>query len=137
MTTVKVVHLNFLLKIKIQIVLSQKIVFQSPILAHYEDLAYFQNSTTMFNFGLTSNQSYEIALHLTTFDPPKYKLNNLTDINMQMRNINTQQLAESIGGGEIGLCCNSKSQDVDPNDVRASDVLNEERQQMAKTNRQH
>ena len=30
------------------------------------------------------------------------------------------------GGGEIGLCCNSKSQDVDPNDVRASDVLKEE-----------
>ena len=78
-----------------------------------------------------------LAKDLNHFDPPKQKLNNLTDINMQIRNINTQQLTESIGGGEIELCCNSKSQDVDPNDVRASDVLNEERQQMAKTNRQH
>ena len=42
------------------------------------------------------------------------------------RKTNILELVERIGGGEIGLCCNSKSQDVDPNDVRASDVLNEE-----------
>ena len=50
------------------------------------------------------------------------------------RKTNILELVERIGGGEIGLCCNSKSQDVDPNDVRASDVLNEERQQMANPN---
>ena len=52
--------------------LSQKIVFESSILAHFEDLkCVFPKYNDFFGVILAKN--------LTTFDPSRQKLNNLTD----------------------------------------------------------